>query len=385
MIIKNAKIYTCGPAGVIEQGYITVENGIITNVSSGDYNGNDTDILDAAGKIATPGFIDGHCHMGMWEDGLGFEGADGNEDTDPTTPHLRGFESVNPMDRTFDEALEYGVTTVVVSPGSTNPVAGQIAAIKTYGNVIDDMLVKALLAMKFALGENPKTCYNDKQQQPVTRMATVAIIREQLIKAQRYLQDVEKHQNNPDENDMPDFDMKCDALIPVLKKEIAAHFHAHRADDICTAMRICKEFDINCVIIHGTESHLVASYIKSANIPVIAGPIIGTRCKPELRNMTRDTVDILLKAGIQVAINTDAPEVPIDMLLTSVAIATKDKDISTEAAINLVTINAAKICGIDNRVGSIQSGKDGDILLFDQNPVGLLVKPTTVIAMGKIL
>ena len=387
MVIINGKIFTCENSNVIDNGYVAMADGKIIDVAKGEYKGRDTDIYDAKGNIVVPGFIDAHCHLGMWEDGLNFEGDDGNEDTEPCTPHLRALDAVNPMDRTFDEALAYGITSVVTGPGSVNPVAGQIMAMKTYGNVIDDMVIKAPVAMKFALGENPKTTYSGKDQQPATRMAITSIIREQLYKAKRYLEEMEKYENDTEgECDPPEYDIKNEAMMAVIKREIPAHFHAHRADDICTALRLFKEFNLDGVIVHGTEAYLVADAIKKANIPVICGPIIGTRTKPELRNMTRDNVSLLLAKGIDVSINTDAPEVPIDMLLTSVAMATKDDPtITMSQAIELVTINAAKVCGIEDTVGSIKKGKDADIVIFDQNPIGLLIKPCVVFASGKII
>ena len=255
MIIQGGTIHI-GDGTVIEDGYIRLVGGKIVEVAPGDYQGEDSQLLDARGKIVTPGFIDAHCHVGMWEEGLDFEGDDGNEVTDPCTPQLRALDAINPLDRAFEEALDYGITTVITGPGSANPVAGQICAMKTYGRVVDRMTIQAPVGMKFALGENPKQVYSEKSQAPVTRMAIASIIRGELQKAQRYLEDQRKAQEDED-TDPPELDVKLEALTPVLERKIKAHFHTHRADDICTALRIIREFGLDGVIVHGTEGHLV--------------------------------------------------------------------------------------------------------------------------------
>ncbi|WP_283124994.1 amidohydrolase [Angelakisella massiliensis] len=384
MVIKNVRIITCQDSQVVEQGYVEVKEGKITAVGQGEYTGNDPEVLDGQGGFLTPGFIDAHCHLGMWEEGLAFEGDDGNEETDPCTPQLRSLDAINPRDRAFGEALSYGITTVVTGPGSANPIAGQICAMKTWGNVIDDMVVRFPCAMKFALGENPKNTYSDKSQQPVTRMAIASIIREQLYKARRYQQDLERSQEDED-TDPPDYDIKCEALLPVLRRQIKAHVHAHRADDICTALRLFREFDLDGVIIHGTEGYLVADAIRKAGVPVVCGPIITTRGKPELANACRENPMLLMEAGVPVSINTDANELPIDMLLTSAAIAAGagSRPLPWEKALEMVTIRSAEAAGISDRVGSIAPGKDADLCLFRQPPVGLLVRPEWVMIDGK--
>lgn len=385
MVVTNARIVTCDNGRVITNGYIVVEGSTIAEVAEGGYSGGDTDIYNAGGSMVCPGFIDAHCHIGMWEEGIASEGDDGNEETDPCTPHLRSIDAINPMDRAFTEALAYGITTVVTGPGSANPVAGQITALKTAGRVVDRMVIKFPCAMKFALGENPKVVYSEKSQQPATRMAVASIIREQLYKAKRYSEDMLKvEQDEEGDTDPPEYDIKCEALLPLLRREVPAHFHAHRADDICTALRLIREFELDGVIVHGTEGYLVAEELAEAGIPVICGPIICTRGKPELRNLSRGNLAMLHKAGVVTAVNTDAPELPIDMLLTSVAIAAGD-EMPHEQALETVTCNAAKVAGIDDRVGSIAVGKDADLLVFDSDPVGLLVKPCKVMVNGRFV
>ena len=382
MIIQGGVIHI-GDGTVVQEGYIRLEDGKIAEVSSGVYSGADREVLDAKGKIITPGFIDAHCHLGMWEEGLDFEGDDGNEMTDPCTPHLRAIDAINPLDRAFGEALDYGITTVVTGPGSANPVAGQICAMKTWGRVVDEMVVKAPVGMKFALGENPKGVYNDKSQTPMTRMAIAAIIREELQKAKRDGEDCRKAQEDEDA-DPPELDVKCEALLPVLEGRVKAHFHTHRADDICTALRLIREFQLDGVIVHGTEGYMIAQTIAKAGVPVVCGPIISTRGKPELKNLDRRNAALLLEAGVEVAINTDAPEVPIDLLATEAAI-TVAAGVPAEKALTLLTGSPARICGIDSRVGLIAPGLDGDILIFGQEPIGLLVKPERVLVEGRLV
>ncbi|MEG1719719.1 MAG: amidohydrolase, partial [Clostridia bacterium] len=240
------------------------------------------DEIDLKGKFLTPGFIDAHCHIGIFEDSIGFEGDDGNEDTDPITPQLRAIDAINPFDKCFDEALTAGITTVVSGPGSANPIAGQIVALKTYGKTIEEMIVKQPLAIKIAFGENPKTVYHGKSLSPVTRMATASLIREQLFKTKRYNEDIEKADADKD-YDLPDFCAKNEAMLNVINNNIPVHAHAHRADDILTAIRIAKEFNIKLVIIHGTDSQLVTDELKNNGIPVLFGPALCDRCKPELK------------------------------------------------------------------------------------------------------
>ena len=280
-LIKNINIWTMDEQDSRFFGWILLENGRITSMGEGEAPDCEN-VIDGEGGVLTPGLIDIHSHIGLYEDGLGFEGADGNEDTDPATPHLRALDGVNPFDRSFREALEAGVTAAAVSPGSANPIGGQIALLKTAGRRVDDMILKAPLAIKFALGENPKSVYHDKDETPVTRMATAGIIREELYKAKEYFSRKARAENDPDQ-DEPDFDIKMEALQPLLWGKAEAHFHAHRADDIFTALRIAKEFGLRAVIIHGTEAHLVADLLAEEHVPVVSGPYMTDRSKPEIR------------------------------------------------------------------------------------------------------
>jgi len=380
MYIYNAKINSMDGI-IIENGYVKIEDGKISEVSKGSPENISSADINAEGKLLLPGFIDAHTHLGIIEDGLGFEGDDCNEETDPVTPHLRSLDGINPFDRCFEEAVEAGITSVLSSPGSANTICGEIVAIKTVGRRIEDMIIKPV-AMKFALGENPKTVYNEKSETPVTRMATVALIREALFKAKRYAEGVEKARLD-DELDPPEFDIKCEALLPLLRKEISAHFHCHRADDIFTALRICKEFDLKCVLVHATEGHKIADILGQENIHAIVGPIICDRSKPEMKQLNAQNAGILAKNGVKIAICTDHPVIPVQYLAMSGAVAVKN-GLDRQMALAALTINPAKICGISDRVGSISVGKDADICLFDGDPFDVMTSLTLVMINGEI-
>lgn len=382
MKLKNAVLHTM--EGIdYENGWMTVENGVITGLGPMGICPQQPgeEWLDLDGAHIYPGFIDTHTHLGMWEDGLTFEGDDGNEETDPITPQLRAIDALNPMDRCFREALESGVTTVITGPGSANPIGGQLAAIKTAGRCIDKMVVKAPVAMKMALGENPKTVYHGKNQTPVTRMATAALIREQLRKAERYLDDTERALAEED-FDPPEYDIKCEALLPLLRREIPAHIHCHRADDIFTAIRIAEEFQLDYVIVHGTEGHLITEELAEKKVRVLSGPILCDRSKPELRNLTPACPGKLTEAGIQTALITDHPVIPIQYLPLCAGLAVRE-GMDPEMALRAITIEPARICGLDDRLGSLAVGKDADFSVFRQNPLTIAAKPEKVFVGGR--
>ncbi|MCH5186021.1 MAG: amidohydrolase family protein, partial [Oscillospiraceae bacterium] len=315
-------------------------------------------------------------------DSLGFEGDDGNEDSAPAAPALRAIDAVNPFDRCFADAKTAGITSVVTGPGSANPIGGQFAAVKTHGICVDDMIIKAPAAIKFALGENPKSVYHGKNQAPVTRMGTAYIIREALFKAREYLDAYEKHRQAPDENDKPDFDMDCEALIPLLKREIPAKFHAHRGDDICTAIRIAKEFDLDYTIEHCTDAESVLPVLERENSGVCIGPSFTDRSKPELKSLSFDTYKKL--GGLTAAIITDHPETPVEYLPLCAAMAVKH-GADKKKALEAITINAAKLCRIDARVGSIEENKDADFVICRNLPYEWDFKPYMTVINGQIV
>ena len=363
-LIKNGKIITMS-GGNYENGCILFNDKIL-------YIGNECDqtadrVIDAKGKYVLPGLVDAHCHVGMFEDSVGFEGDDGNEDSDPITPHLRAIDAINPFDRGFEEARGAGVTTVVTGPGSANPVGGQFAAVKCGGVCVDDMIIKSPAAMKFALGENPKSVYSEKESAPVTRMGTMAMIRELLIKSRDYMEKLDAYMTDSEENEKPEFDMKLDAMLPVVRKEIPVKIHAHRADDICSAIRIGKEFDIRVTIEHCSDGDAVALILEREGLPVMLGPTLSDRSKIELKNLTFDTYKNLSDRGISVAIITDHPEITIGNLPLCAVMAVKH-GMDEQKALEGITIAAAKNCFIDDRVGSLDIGKDADIAVFTELP-----------------
>ncbi len=382
MLIINGTVHTMdGP--VIENGFVAVSGSKIAKVGPmEDCPANwEGEVIDAQGGHICPGFIDAHCHLGMFGDALGFEGEDGNEETDPCTPQLRAIDAVNPLDRCFSEARAAGVTTVLTGPGSANPIAGQFAALKTDGRWVDDMVVRAPVSMKLALGENPKQVYHHRDETPVTRMATAAIIRENLRKAVEYGEKLDKAAQDED-TDPPDYDAKLEALLPVVRGELPVHIHAHRADDIATGVRIAKEFGLKCVIVHGTEGHLIPELLAGEKIPVITGPALGDRCKPELANMTLENPIILQRVGVEVAICTDHPEVPIQYLPLCAALAVKG-GMDEESALAAITLSAAKIAGLDGMLGSLTPGKEADMVVTDRHPLELLGGVRAVLIGGR--
>lgn len=383
MLMVHAKICTMEKTDYSD-GFLRFQNGKITALGEMDtlLKEQEEELIDLGGLAVYPGFIDAHTHLGMWEDGLAFEGDDGNEETDPITPHLRAIDAVNPMDRCFSEAVEAGVTTVITGPGSANAIGGQLAALKTYGIRVDDMILREPVAIKFALGENPKAVYHGKNLAPNTRMATAALIREQLFKAQRYKEDKQKAAENVEEYDPPEYDAKCEALLPLLEGKIFAHFHTHRADDIFTALRLAAEFSIRFVIVHGTEGYLITEALAKEGVSVLAGPILCDRSKPELKNLTPKNPGLLSGAGIKTAIITDHPVIPLQYLPLCAALAVRE-GMDEKEALRAITINPARICGIDDRVGSLAVGKDADFTVFDQNPLSLSAKPKMVFCGGK--
>lgn len=383
MKIFNAKILTVNKDNdIIENGWVELDNGKISAIGTGacEYGSDD---IDADGKTLTPGFIDAHTHLGLMSSGVGIEGEDFNEDTDPITPQLRVIDGINPMDIAFSDAYNAGVTAAAVAPGSTNPIAGEITALKTFGKRIDKMVIKPV-GMKFSLGENPKMTYLDKDDSPATRMAIASLIREALTKAQRYSSDIIKSQREPADYDEPEYDAKSEALIPLLERKIKAHFHCHRADDIFTAIRIAKEFNLDYTLIHCTEGYLIADELAEENATAVVGPIICGRNKPELAKITPKNIVSLSNNSVKTAICTDHAEVPIEYLSLSAGIAARN-GLSKTNAIRAITIIPAEILGIDDRMGSIEVGKDADVLLFSNDPIGLNGVPDTVIINGKIV
>ena len=379
MLIINGDIHTMEEKSY-GTGYIRIKDKMIEEV--GDMSAcplpevGET-VLDVKGAWVMPGIIEAHCHIGIIEEKLGIMGDDCNEETNPVTPELRAIDAVNPMDPAFHDAIEAGITSVMVGPGSANVIGGQFVFMKTHGRCIDDMVVKNPAAMKVAFGENPKTAYGDKDMYPSTRMATAALLRQTLFEAKQYLTD--KVNNNQAREDF-----KMEPWIPVLKREIPLKAHAHRADDILTAIRIAKEFEVDITIDHCTEGHLIAEKIKESGFPAIVGPDLTSRSKPEVRYMDFRTNHILSEAGVVTAITTDHPVSLIQYLPLCAGLAVK-AGMSVEDGLRAITIHAAQICRVDNRVGSLKKGKDADIAVFTGNPLEIMTQTLWTIINGEIV
>ena len=381
LFIKNGTINTI-TNGIIN-GDILIENGKIIEIGNNIVVPLDAEVIDAQGNLVLPGFIDAHTHLGLWEDGMGFEGADGNEETDPITPHLNPIDGINPMDRSFEEARNGGITSVCSTPGSANVMGGQCISIKTFGRRIDKMVIKNPVASKIAFGENPKSCYGQEDKAPQTRMAIAAMMRETLKEAEEYLDALLLHEED-DENEKPDYDMKMESLLPVLRRDIPFKVHAHRADDIFTAIRIGKEFNLKLTLDHCTEGHLIVEDLVEEGYPVVVGPSLSERSKIELRNLTFDTAGILSNAGMDVCLMTDHPVIPVHYLPICAGIAVKH-GMREDKALESITINPAKVLGISDKVGSIEIGKDADIVIWDNNPLEIQSNVLYTIIDGKIV
>jgi len=354
LCIKNGLIYDAISANPYYSD-ILIKNGKIEKIEKNIQINKETKVIDASDLNIYPGLIDAHCHLGLSEHGIGYEGEDTNEKNDIITPHLRAIDGINPLDISFEKALRAGVTCVATGPGSSNVLGGTFVAIKTKGKRIDDMIVKEPIAMKCAFGENPKRNYKEKGN--MSRMTTAARLREMLLRTKDYM--VTKENNNKQL-----FDMKLEALIPVINKEIPLKAHAHRLDDIFTAIRIAKEFDVRLTLEHCTEAYLASKEIAKENIPLAVGPSLTFATKYELKNLTFEAPAILSKAGCQVSIITDSPVIPQEYLSLCAGLAIKS-GMDENEALKAITINPAKHIGIDDKVGSIEVGKDADFIIVE--------------------
>ncbi|HHU92662.1 MAG TPA: amidohydrolase [Halanaerobiaceae bacterium] len=376
--IINGKIYTMA-GEVIEKGSVLIADGKIKAVGADLEIPAGAEIIDAEGMVVFPGIIDAHTHLGIGEDGLGWEGRDYNEMSDAVTPHLRAIDAINPRDEGLKNAYLNGVTTVMTGPGSANVLGGESVAIKTYGRTVDEMIVKNPVGIKAALGENPKSVYGKQNKSPQTRMAIAALLRENLLKAQDYLAEKEEKEKK---GDLFKRDLKMESLLPVLKKELPLKAHAHRADDIMTVIRIAREFDIKVTLEHCTEGHQIAEEIAQSGFPAIVGPTLTGKTKVELADRGFNTPGILAKAGVRVAIMSDHPVVPTENLPIYAALAVKE-GMPEEETLKAITINPAIILGIEDRVGSIEAGKDADIVIFDGHPLNIQSKVKGVFINGE--
>ena len=364
LLIKNGYIKTMA-GEEFENGSILIDGGKIVQVAQEISVPTDCDVIDAEGRLVTPGCIDAHCHIGLDNEGMGWEGWDYNEIVEPLTPQLRAIDSINPQDEAFSLAVRGGVTSAVTGPGSANVVGGTFTAIKLYGNRVDKMIIKDPIAMKCAFGENPKSCYGKSMKKsPMTRMGTAALLRELLFKTKRYMADKEAGKE-------PAFDMALEAMIPVIKGEIPLKAHAHRADDILTSIRIAKEFNVKITLDHCTEGALIADELAEEGLSAFVGPSLTNKSKVELRNLSFTTPAVLHAAGVPISIITDAPVIPLQYLPMCAGLAVK-AGLDKEEAWKAITINPAVQTGIGDRVGSIEPGKDADIVIWDADPLSAI-------------
>lgn len=342
----------------------------------------ETTVIEADRHWVLPGFIDAHTHVGIGEEIYRVEGDDLNEMTDPVTPELRAIDGINPEDEGFRDARLGGVTTVFTGPGSGNVIGGTGVVLKTAGKVVDKMILRHPAGLKVAFGENPKGVYGEQKKMPMTRMATAALLRQALVDAETYHEKLEQGKVDPDKK--PERELGLDALVQVLERKIPLRAHAHRADDIMTAIRIAREFHVDLVLDHCTEGHKIAAELAEYGYPAVVGPSLVNRAKVELKDRTFKTAGLLAKAGVKVAIMTDHSVTPIEYLPLLAALAMKE-GLDEEEALKAITINPAEILGVADRIGSLEVGKDADIVIWSAHPFSLEAKPLHVFIDGKII
>lgn len=379
LYLTNGKVLTMA-GKTWEQGYVRIKGSKIAEV--GDMKklsplSEKEQVIDAHGGWIMPGIIEAHAHIGITEEKKGAIGDDCNEVTDPVTPQLRAIDAVNPMDSAFHDAIMAGVTSVMAGPGSANVVGGQFVFMKTQGRNIDKMTILQPAAMKVAFGENPKTNYGEQGQCPGTRMAIAALLREELYKACQY-------QEKKSTGKLEQLDFRTEAWLPVLEKRIPLKAHVHRADDILTAIRIAKEFNVDLTLDHCTEGHLIAEEVAASGFPAIVGTDLTSRSKIEVENMSFKTCGILEKAGVLTAVTTDHPVSIIRYLPLCAGLAVK-QGLSMEGGLKSLTINPAKICRVDHRVGSLEPGKDADIAVFTGNPMEVFTETICTMIDGEVV
>jgi len=378
LLLKGGTIYPIVSKPFV--GDILIKDGEIAEIGE-HLKSENAEIIDVKGKFVLPGFVDAHSHIGVFEEGVGYYYQDGNEMTNPVTAEVRILDAFYPEDSAIERALSGGVTTVMVVPGSANPIGGQGAILKFKSKIVDEMVVKEPAGLKMATGENPKRVYGEmKKQQPATRLGTAAVIRQYFQKVKNYMK--KKEDVMKDGKEFTEIDLQLEVGEKVLKREIPARIHAHRADDIVTAIRISEEFGFDVVIEHATEAYKIADFIKSKKVPLVLGPLLGFRTKLELRDMSYESIRIINEKGILAALMCDHPVIHLEhtnvQLGTALRYGAKEEDL-----LKMVTINPAKILKIDDRVGSIEVGKDADIVIWSGHPFDLRSKVERVYIEGK--
>jgi imidazolonepropionase-like amidohydrolase len=362
----------------IENGTVLITDGTIAAVGTDIEIPSGTTVVDASGRWVLPGFVDAHAHVGVHEEGEGNAGNDTNEMTDPNGARMRALDGINPADLGFRDALSGGVTSVVVKPGSGNVIGGQTVAVKTWGRVVDEMIIKSPCSVKSALGENPKRVYGEKKQLPSTRQGVAAVIRDAMTKAQDYRA---RRDAAAVKGDPFDRDNTSEVLVRVLERELPWSQHTHRADDIATAIRLADEFGYRLIVNHATEGFLIADILAERGIPCVVGPMLGSRSKVELRERTLANPGRLAKAGVLVAITTDHPVVPIHFLVHQATFAVKEGMVRDDA-MRAITTNPAQIMGLDDRVGALRPGLDGDVVIWSGDPLDVMSRALQVFVGG---
>ncbi|KAB2951841.1 amidohydrolase family protein [Heliorestis acidaminivorans] len=378
-IIYGAQVWTMTGTNYAPGLVAFDEDGIIRTVEDcpPSFEEEGVEIIDGRGQILLPGFIEAHCHVGLLEENTPVEGNDLNETSDPITPQMRALDGINPFDPAFEDALQGGVTTVCILPGSANIVGGQATIMKTGPLSWSERVVEEQSAIKCALGENPKRVYGDQKKAPITRMASAALLREAFTRAKAYQCKKEKAKEP-----LTEPDLRWEALLPLLEKKIPLRVHAHRSDDILTALRIAKEFDLPLVIEHCTEGHLIAEDLAEAKVSAVVGPSLVNRAKVEMKEITPRTSAVLHKASVPFAIMTDHPVIPIQYLPLCAGLAVKH-GLEEEAALKAISISAAQILGLEKRIGTIEVGKEADLVLWKGHPFDIRSSVTTAWVKGK--
>ncbi len=378
ILLKNCLLIDMN-SGQTNKKDILIENNKIKQIAERiDFEAENLKIIDSQENYVTPGFVDCHTHMGIIEESIGKLGFDNNETSEPVTPHIRALDAVNPLDVAFADAIRSGITTVMCTPGSNNPVGGQNFVMKVYGSVIDKMIVKNPLGLKVAFGEDPISTYGRNQKCPVTRMGVAALIRESFMRAQDYMY-------NKEQGKIKERDIRLESIIPVLKGEMYLRAHAHRADDMVTAIRVAEEFNIKKLVIeHGTEANLIKEYIAEKKVPIALGPVLTPRIKVELRERDYSLALRLVEAGIKIALMTDHPYNSIDQL-RAVAILTVSEGLNPVEALKCISLRGAEIMGCDDRLGKIEEGYDADLAIFSGHPLDMMSRVIVTIINGDIV